>query len=79
MKNRRFIAGAICPKCSAVDKLYTYELDQKKYRACTRCDFNEQMRFASNKQELQTRVNRVVVAKEEPAKVLRLFDPRDPD
>jgi len=80
MKNKRFIAGAQCPKCSAQDKVYTYELDGKKFRACTRCDFNEEMRFETHKQELKTRVNRLeptVGAKpaDETAQVLKFHQP----
>lgn len=75
MKNKRFIAGANCPKCSEQDKIYTYEDEGKKYRACTRCDFNEEMRFESNKKELDTRVNKVIEEKVEPAQVVRLMDP----
>ena len=75
MKNKRFIAGARCPKCSEQDKIFTYEEDDKKYRACTRCDFNEEMRFEMEKTELKTRVNRTPEPKGEPAKVVRLLDP----
>ncbi len=80
MKNKRFIAGAHCPKCSEQDKVYTYELEGKKFRACTRCDFNEEMRFETHKQELQTRVNRVEPAKtgkpaDETAQVLKFHQP----
>lgn len=74
MKNKRFIAGASCPKCSEVDKVFTYEEEGKKYRACTRCDFNEEMRFETNKQEVKTRVNRP----EQPAgeaTILRFHSP----
>jgi len=76
MKNKRFIAGASCPKCSEQDKIYTYEDQEKKYRACTRCDFNEEMRFDMERTELKTRVNRLSESKGEPAQIVRLLDPR---
>lgn len=75
MKNKRFIAGASCPKCSEQDKVYTYEDEDKKYRACTRCDFNEEMRFEMQKAELETRVNRVSKPDSEPAQVVKMLDP----
>lgn len=75
MKNKRFIAGASCPKCSEMDKVFTYESEGKKYRACTRCDFNEEMRFENHKRELETRVNRVDEPATESAQVVRLMDP----
>lgn len=75
MKNKRFIAGARCPKCSEFDKIYTYQLDDKKFRACTRCDFDEEMRFENHKGELETRVNRATESDSEPTQVVRLLDP----
>lgn len=75
MKNKRFIAGAICPKCSVRDKIYTYEDEGKKYRACTRCDFNEEMRFEMERPELKTRVNRLPEPQGEAAQVVTLLDP----
>ena len=75
MKNKRFIAGAQCPKCSEQDKIFTYEKEGKKYRACTRCDFYEQMRFESHRKELQTRVNKIDETLGQKAQVVRLVDP----
>lgn len=75
MKNKRFIAGARCPKCSEQDKVFTYEQEGKKYRACTRCDFNEEMRFDNHKKELGTRVNKLKEEQAEDAQVVRLVDP----
>ena len=71
MKNKRFIAGAVCPKCAEVDKVFTYEVDSKKFRACTRCDFNEEMRFEQNRQELPTRVNDSSKTEAEPVTVIQ--------
>lgn len=70
MKNKRFIAGAVCPKCAEMDKVYTYELQGKKFRACTRCDFNEEMHFEQNRQELPTRVNFSAKTEEEPVTLI---------
>jgi len=78
MKNKRFIAGASCPKCSELDKIFTYDEEGKRYRACARCDFNEEMRFENNKKELETRVNKSPEPQTEPAQVVRLMDPTKP-
>ena len=75
MKNKRFIAGAQCPKCSEQDKIFTYEKEGKKYRACTRCDFDEEMRFESHRKELQTRVNKIDESPGQKAQVVRLVGP----
>ncbi len=79
MKNKRFIAGASCPKCSEMDKIFTFESEDKKYRACTRCDFKEEMRFENNKKELETRVNRIEEQTSESAQVVRLMEPVNMD
>ena len=75
MKNKRFIAGAQCPKCSEQDKIFTYEKEGKKYRACTCCDFDEEMRFESHRKELQTRVNKIDESPGQKAQVVRLVGP----
>lgn len=48
MQNRRFIAGAVCPRCGELDKIVRFqEADAsgvlEYYRACVRCDFKERM------------------------------------
>lgn len=56
---KRFIAGATCPSCGEVDKLYLAKDEQgESYRACVRCDFSEQQRFDNAPAELETRVTR---------------------
>ena len=38
---RRFIAGASCPSCKQIDKLFMYEKDGHKVKECVRCGFHE--------------------------------------
>ena len=78
MKNKRFIAGAQCPSCKQVDKVYTYELEDKTYRACTRCDFQEELRFSDTRSELSTRVNRSSVERDNETQAVRIMDPSQP-
>lgn len=40
---RRFIAGAVCPNCKIVDKLYVLVRGDKTSRHCTRCDFEDEL------------------------------------
>lgn len=54
---RRFVAGAVCPRCSVMDKIRVYHLDGKDYRECVACGFSEEMRLNIAPGELQTRVN----------------------
>lgn len=54
---KRFIAGAVCPRCSEMDKLVTYKEDGKEFRECVSCGFHDEMRFQQNQREVDTRVN----------------------
>lgn len=55
---RRFIAGAVCPRCSAMDRIVNYTLGEKNYRECVACGFKDEIRLQSSPRELDTRVNR---------------------
>jgi uncharacterized protein len=61
---RRFMAGAVCPRCSAMDTILVYNLEGKDFRECVSCDFKEEMRLNLATSELATRVNK---AEEEQA------------
>jgi uncharacterized metal-binding protein (TIGR02443 family) len=54
---RRFVAGAVCPRCSEMDKLVVYNEDGKDYRECVSCGYKEEMHFPQKARELETRVN----------------------
>ncbi len=73
---KRFIAGAVCPRCSQMDKLVMYQQEGKSFRECVSCDFKDEMRFTNGRQELQTRVNTPEEVKREQTQVLTL-EPRD--
>jgi len=38
---KRYIAGAVCPACGAVDKIYVIDAGGEKSRHCKACDFSE--------------------------------------
>ena len=54
---RRFLAGAVCPRCSKMDTIVVYSLDGKDFRECVDCGFQEEMRLNVAQGELTTRVN----------------------
>ena len=56
-QKRRFVAGAVCPRCSEMDKLVVYSEDGKDYRECVACGFKDEMHFKPAPRELDTRVN----------------------
>jgi uncharacterized metal-binding protein (TIGR02443 family) len=71
-KQKRFIAGAICPRCSAMDKIVTYKENDKDYRECVSCGYQDEMRFKQSTRELETRVNLPDEQKLEETQVLTL-------
>ena len=54
---KRFVAGAVCPRCSKMDKLVVYHEDEKDFRECVECGFKEEMRLNVASSELPTRVS----------------------
>ena len=66
---KRFIAGAVCPRCGELDKIRAYRIDDKDYRECVACDFQDEMRFKPVLRELDTRVAQKS-AQAEPVKIL---------
>lgn len=59
---KRFIAGAVCPRCGEMDCIRTYRDDEKEYKECVRCDYEDSMRLDGQAEpgveELETRVNK---------------------
>ncbi|MBD3898416.1 YheV family putative metal-binding protein [Halomonas sp. ML-15] len=75
---KRFIAGAICPRCAAMDRVRAWEQHGVRYRDCVACDFFEQLPMEEQAaDELETRVNRV---RDEQARndvqTVRILDPK---
>ena len=84
---RRFIAGAVCPRCAQMDKIVV-NLDTDK-RECVACGFSEArpgdrpdasaapgVQGESIARELPTRVSRAAARRvETPAEPVRLVDP----
>lgn len=36
---KRFIAGAVCPRCAELDRVVTWEADGRQHRECVSCGF----------------------------------------
>ena len=39
---KRFIAGAVCPKCNQMDKTVVFSIGEKNYSECVRCGFKQE-------------------------------------
>lgn len=72
---RRFIAGAVCPRCKKMDKIVVDLITEM--RACVACDFSEARPTDTASKELPTRVSRASARRvETPAEVVTLVDPK---
>lgn len=76
---RRFVAGAVCPRCSEMDKLVVYNEEGKDYRECVACGYKEEMRFKPVARELETRVNQSEEEKKDAVQVINILPFEKPD
>jgi uncharacterized protein len=72
---RRFIAGAKCPRCQAIDRLVMFRQAGVQYQACVSCGYQDEMVFERSFRELETRVNRTADERLGEIAVVRLVDP----
>ena len=73
---RRFIAGAVCPRCGEMDKLVV-NLDTDT-RECVACGFTDERPEDPTPGEVPTRVNRAAARRvETDAQPVRLLDPNE--
>lgn len=71
---KRFIAGAVCPRCAAMDRIVIYGTDEGQFRECVSCGFHERLKEeAPSQAELQTRVNQTRPAAEPNTQPLKFF------
>lgn len=76
-QRRRFIAGAVCPRCGVMDRIVV-DLDSDQ-RECVACGFSESRPQGPAVGELPTRVTRPAARRvETPAEAVTLLDPRKP-
>lgn len=47
MTQKRFIAGAVCPKCQLNDKIVVYQEADTAYCECVRCGYQQQQPAAA--------------------------------
>jgi len=58
LKPRRFIAGAVCPRCGVMDRIVTFsDLSGQAHKECVDCGFHEGLELEVP-EELTTRVSR---------------------
>lgn len=72
---KRFIAGAVCPKCSAMDRIVMFKLNGKDYRECVACNFSDVLHVQTPARELETRVNITPEEKIAQTQTIKIIDP----
>ena len=80
MTQKRFIAGAVCPRCAAMDKIVAYTVDGQQFRACVKCDYSDVMAGDGAVTEITTRVTdkpRPLAADVQPLKFFERPPKRD--
>lgn len=70
---RRFVAGAVCPRCSEMDKLVVFNAEGKDFRECVACGYKEEMHFKPVARELETRVNLTEEDKKDQVQVVTIL------
>lgn len=79
MTVKRFIAGAVCPRCAEMDKLTMHVNEQgSQVRECVKCGYTDAM-TDDGPEELSTRVNQPRVgeaplAHEDEINVVQVID-----
>lgn len=71
---KRFLAGAICPRCEAIDRIQVYAEGDKDYRECVACGFKDEMHFPGIAKEPATRIRPEKSDGEEQAVKIIAFD-----
>lgn len=78
-QHRRFIAGAVCPKCAEMDRLITYSNEEGSYRECVSCGYTDKQMDEEETHEsdvLETRVNILTPMEvDEEVVTLKIIDP----
>lgn len=57
---KRFVAGAVCPRCGEMDTIRVYRNEIREYRECVKCDYvdGQNLDGSPEEAELETRVNK---------------------
>ena len=74
----RFIAGAVCPRCAAMDRIIVYQQEGVETRECIECGFvdsikPEQDAIEISSADMETRVNKKPKAKDQSSSTLTFY------
>ena len=73
---KRFIAGAVCPACSEMDRIKMWDVDGVPHRECVACGYADTLNAQGQSvpRELGTRVNKAAAKAPDPkVKAVQFF------
>ena len=76
-KTPRFIASAVCPRCSAMDRIKVYNADGIDYRECVSCGFKQEQHIGPQVRPLETRVNTTKEERQAQEQPVKIIPPND--
>ena len=71
---KRFVAGVVCPRCGAMDKIRVHTENERQFRECVSCGFQDVLNADGQISELSTRVTpkaKKIDAQTQPLKFYR--------
>ena len=71
---KRFIAGAVCPRCGEMDRLVSYSNEEGTFKECVACDFSEKQLVQVEQNELETRVNHAPDTGDDAVQVVQVIE-----
>ncbi len=75
MSRPRFIAGAVCPKCSAMDRLQVYEADGEPRRRCVACGHEDDLSMTASQPPTNRLDGGLKKADPETTSPVKILDP----
>lgn len=72
---KRFIAGAVCPACTEMDTIRTFEEDGRPARECVSCGYADTLDERGNAvpREVPTRVSKPKAVPEKKTQTVQFF------
>ncbi|HSG88446.1 MAG TPA: YheV family putative zinc ribbon protein [Pseudomonadales bacterium] len=74
---KRFIAGAVCPRCGEQDRIRSWDEDDRQMRECIDCGFSDVMKLTSESELPSGRLDAPRPRPEDKAQPIRFY-PRPP-
>jgi uncharacterized metal-binding protein (TIGR02443 family) len=80
MVQKRFVAGAVCPRCGELDKIVVFRVNDQQQRECIRCGFSDLPPDSGLPEEPKTRVSRAKSRMlDTEVQIVHLSDGDEPD